>query len=126
MYKYIIEKVAVLNFLYNVQILTSADGVNYYYAGTGIFCETYAAAIRYIYAHKQKISARPAVFETGKTYHVNGPGTITIISRSRDYVTYSGDIVGNGRKRIYKDNLFNKGEYILISCGKLKYYCFAG
>ena len=72
-------------------------------------------------------------FETGKTYFVNGGGTITINKRTKHYIIVSGktkhDTIKNKRFYIYDDNLFNLGECILIPFSEykaLKYYCFAG
>lgn len=72
------------------------------------------------------------VFETGKEYFINGGGSITVIKRTKNYITISGktkhDTFKNKRFYIYDCNLFNLGENILIPSSEykaLKYYCFA-
>lgn len=72
-------------------------------------------------------------FETGKTYFVNGGGNITVNKRTRNYIIVSGktkhDTIENKRFFIYKSNMFNLGENILIPFSGYKalvYFCFAG
>ena len=72
-------------------------------------------------------------FETGKTYFVNGGGNITVIKRTNNYITVSGktkhDTIENKRFFIYKSNMFNLGENIIIPFSGYKalvYFCFAG
>lgn len=65
-------------------------------------------------------------FETGKSYHVNGGGLITVTKRTDCYITFAGSFTG--RRKIISDNLFGLGENILIPSRYpgLKYFCFAG
>ena len=70
-------------------------------------------------------------FETGKTYFINGGGTITVIKRTPAYITFTAAgtrrPVKTGRKGIMKDDLFGLGENILIDTDNtaVKYFCFA-
>ena len=72
-------------------------------------------------------------FETGKEYFVNGGGTITVNKRTKNYIIVSGctkhDTFKNKRFFIYKSNMFNLGENIIIPFSEYKalvYFCFAG
>lgn len=72
-------------------------------------------------------------FETGKEYFVNGGGNITVIKRTKNYITVSGstkhDTIENKRFYIYGSNMFGLGENIIIPYSKYKavvYFCFAG
>ena len=72
-------------------------------------------------------------FETGKTYYVNGGGCVTVIKRTKNYITVSGstkhDTIENKRFYIYGSNMFGLGENIIIPYSKYKavvYFCFAG
>lgn len=65
-------------------------------------------------------------FEVGKTYKVNGAGSIHVDKRTECYITFSGDYTG--RKKIYPADLFGLGENILLNIPGLKqhkYFCFA-
>lgn len=64
-------------------------------------------------------------FEEGKTYKVNGPGSITVTKKTAHFITYTGD--HTGRKKIYALNLFGLGENILIpsECKSYCYFCYA-
>lgn len=73
-------------------------------------------------------------FEQGKQYKINGSdyGTITVVKRSRCYVTIIGDIPErSGRYMIYsfgKNGLFGMGENILLPIPGVKQhmlFCFA-
>lgn len=72
-------------------------------------------------------------FKIGKTYYVNGGGNITVNKRTKNYIIVSGctkhDTFKNKRFFIYKSNMFNLGENILIPFSGYKalvYFCFAG
>ena len=65
-------------------------------------------------------------FEEGKTYEVNGGGSITVTKRTAKYIEFTGDFTG--RRKVIEDNLFGLGENILIPSDYkvMKYFCFAG
>ena len=72
-------------------------------------------------------------FETEKTYLINGGGEITVLKRTKHYITVSGntkhDTFKNKRFYVYRDNWFNLGENIIIPYSAYKavvYFCFAG
>lgn len=64
-------------------------------------------------------------FTEGKSYAVNGGGTITVTKRTRYYVTFTGDF--QGKREIIDDDLMGLGECILLpKCGRIQTFCFAG
>lgn len=67
-------------------------------------------------------------FEVGKTYQVNGGGTITITKRTRCFITFTGSFSGRMMPYAYADKgLFGLGEHIWIRKNSyMKVPCFAG
>ena len=51
-------------------------------------------------------------FEAGKTYKVYDKGSVTVLSRTRCYVTIDGLV--NGRFMVTRGDLFHGSEYVLL------------
>ena len=69
-------------------------------------------------------------FEVGKAYKVNGPGTVTVIKRTANYITFDGDYSGRRQIVAYGDKgFFGLGECIMVpypyTAGR-KLFVFAG
>ena len=68
------------------------------------------------------------LFEVGKEYKVNGPGSIRIVKRSAHYVTFEGEFSGRKQTVQFGDSgFFGLGESLLIK-GDVpghKYWIFA-
>ena len=65
-------------------------------------------------------------FERGKTYKVYDKGTVTVLRRTRCYVTIAGLV--SGRFMVTSDGMFQGDEYIVLpaSCGHgVKWICVA-
>ena len=51
-------------------------------------------------------------FEAGKTYRVYDKGTVTVLRRTRCYVTIEGLV--NGRFMVTRDGMFHGSEYVVL------------
>ena len=78
--------------------------------------------------HDHRKEEKMKRFEVGKTYQVNGGGTITITKRTRCFITFTGSFSGRMMPyAMFENGLFGLGEHIWIRKNSyMKVHCFAG
>ena len=56
-------------------------------------------------------------FEAGKTYKVYDKGSVTVLRRTRCYVTIAGLV--SGRFMVTRDGMFHGSEYVLLPASNM-------